>query len=283
MKERTASESDLDAMVSLATESQASPEQHIGYLGMTADSIRSDILGVENWVAHTTVLTDEQGSLAGWLLGEKDEQMDRAWWWGPFLGVAVSDTEADALYRLASQSVGASEQELAPDERNTRVAALALRHGFRGDEASAVLSYTGAGFGRCGGAVPLDDVHRGQVATLHDQLFPGTHTTGQTLVDADEPRLVVVADGRVVGYIAVEIHSDGTGYIDYLGVDPAWRQRGLGRRLVTDGTDLLLERQVASVHLTVREHNTAARSLYAALGFTHERLIRPFRKGFSLD
>lgn len=270
-------------MVRLASESQVSPEQHIGYLGSTADSIRSDILGVEHWVAHTAVLIGDGGGLAGWLLGEKDEQMDRVWWWGPFLHAGLTEDSADALYRLASQSVGASQQEMAPDDRNIRVTALALRNGFRGDEASAVLSYTGAGFGRRWRSVPLDDVHRGQVAALHDQLFPGTHTTGQSLVNAEDPRLVVVEDGRVAGYVAVEIHSDGTGYIDYLGVDPAWRRRGLGRRLVTDATDLLLARQAASVHLTVREHNTAARSLYAALGFTHERLIRPFRRGFALD
>jgi ribosomal protein S18 acetylase RimI-like enzyme len=283
MRERLASESDLDEMVRLATDSQVRPERHIGYLGVTADSIRSDIVGVEHWLAQTFVLIDERGTLAGWLLGEKDEQMGRVWWWGPFLGDGLSKDREDALYRAASQAVGVSQQELAPDERNMRVAGLALRNGFAGEEASAVLSYSGAGFGNWGASVQLEDVHRDQLATLHDRLFPGTHTTGRSLVEADEPRLVVVEGGLVVGYVAVEIHSDGTGYIDYLGVHPEWRRRGLGRRLVTDATDLLLERQATSVHLTVREHNTAARALYAALGFAHERLIRPFRKGFSLS
>jgi ribosomal protein S18 acetylase RimI-like enzyme len=282
METRISQESDLDEMVSLATESQVNPERHIGYLGVDGDSIRSDVLGVEQWSARTSVLVDDRGALAGWLLGEKDEEMDRVWWWGPFLCAGVPDDRADALYVHASESSGAAQQEMAPDDRNTRVSTLAMRCGFRADEASAVLSYAGAGFGRGGRTVPVEDVHHREVAALHDQLFPGTHTTGQSLVDADEPRLVVVEDGRVVGYVAVEVHSDGTGYIDYLGVHPEWRQRGLGRRLVTDATDLLLEMQAASVHLTVREHNTAARSLYAALGFTHERLIRPFRKGFSL-
>jgi ribosomal protein S18 acetylase RimI-like enzyme len=283
METRSARESDLEEMVRLAVESQASPEQHIGYLGLTEDSIRTDILGVDHWVAHTAVLVRPGGALAGWLLGEKDDPMDRVWWWGPFLRVEVPEDGADALYVLASQLLGSSQEEMAPDDRNSRVAALALRNGFRPDEASAVLSYTGEGFGGRGSTVPIDDADRSSVATLHDRLFPGTHTTGQSLVDSDEPRLVAVADGRVVGYVALEIHSDGTGYIDYLGVDPEWRRRGLGRRLVTDATDLLLERQATSVHLTVREHNTAARALYAALGFTHERLIRPFRNGFSLD
>ena len=282
MELRSSREDDLDEMVGLATHSQARPERHIGYLGMTAESIRADIVGVDRWQAHTAVVTADDGDVTGWLLGEKDEEMDRVWWWGPFLSDDVPDDLADGLYRLAAESVGAAEEEMAPDERNGTVATLALRNGFRRDEASAALSYVGAGFGRSGETAALNDSHRDEVASLHDRLFGATHTTGRALVVADDPRLVVIERGRVVGYVAGEIHSDGTGYIDYVGVDPAWRRRGLGRRLVTDVTDVLLELGAESVHLTVREHNIAARSLYEALGFTHERLIRPYRRGFSL-
>ena len=283
MQTRPAQERDLDRMVSLAVECQERPEHHIGYLGLSGDSIRADIVGVDRWVERTAVVVEAHNTCVGWLLGEKDDEMDRVWWWGPFLADGVTEDRADSLYVLASQLTGAAQEEMAPDDRNARVAALALRHGFRADEASAVLTYTGEGFGMRGGTAPLADVHRSSVVRLHDRLFPGTHTPGQSLVDSDEPRLVVVEDGQVRGYVAVETHSDGTGYIDYLGVDPAARRQGLGRRLVTDATDLLLESGVTSVHLTVREHNPAALSLYAALGFTHERLIRPYRRGFSLD
>lgn len=269
-------------MVLLATAFQAEPEDHIGYLGLDGDSIRADVLGVEAWVERTAVVVDDAGKLTGWLTGEKDEEMSRAWWWGPFLTDDGWEHVADELYACAAGAVDVAEEEMAPDDRNRRVGWLAERHGFQAEEASAVLSYVGDGFADAGTS-PLEDGTEEQVAALHDRLFPGTHTPGAVLVRSSDPRLVFVEDGRVIGYVAAEVHSDGTGYIDFLGVDPHARRQGVGRRLVIDATNLLLRSGVTSVNLTVREHNIAARALYDSLGFTHERLIRPFRKGFSLS
>lgn len=304
MRVRMAHSSDLEAMVLLAAALQAEPADHIGYLGLDGDSIRTDVLGVEAWVERTAVVVDDARKLAGWLTGEKDEEMNRAWWWGPFLTDDAWEHVADELYVCAAGAVDAAEEEMAPDDRNRRVGWLAQRHGFQAEEASAALSYIGDGFADAGavtleeasaalsyvgdgfvdaGAVPLEEGLSDQVVALHDRLFPGTHTTGAALVRSADPRLVFVESGVVVGYVAAEVHSDGTGYIDYLGVDPNARRQGVGRRLVMDATTLLLASGVASVHLTVREHNIAARSLYESLGFTHERLIRPFRKGFTLS
>ena len=283
MAVRAGAESDLDAMVTLAVTQQAVGAHHIGYLGLEVDSIRKDIVGVDGWIDRTAVVIDDDQQLAGWLWGEKDDDMDRVWWWGPFLTEQAWQQQPDALYRLASELVGGAEEEIAPDDRNVNVAELAERNGFRGEVASAVLSYTEAGFGRPTGVVAMEQEHRADVAVLHDRLFLGTHTPGATLVQSEDVRLVIVVAGEIVGYAAAEVQSDGSGYIDYLGVDPSHRRTGLGRRLVMGATDRLLGLGATSVNLTVREDNAAARTLYESLGFTQERLIRPFRKGFSLD
>lgn len=270
-------------MLLLAAAHQSRPEGHIGYLGVDASSIRADVLGVERWVERTAVVLDSGGDLAGWLLGEKDDAMNRAWWWGPFMTDGAWNHAGDELYLAADEMVDAAEQEMAPDDRNRSAAELATRNGFRGEVASAVLSYTGLAFGASGGTTEMAREHHRAVAGLHDRLFPGTHTTGEALVVADALRLVVVENARVVGYVAAEIHSDDSGYIDYLGVEPGLQRRGIGRRLVMEATDRLLGEGVSSVNLTVRENNAPARALYASLNFTHERLVRPYRKGFTLD
>lgn len=189
---------------------------------------------------------------------------------------------ADEMYRLLRVVVAADTEELAPDDRNSWVAACAARWGFRGEEASAVLRYTGSGFGE-GAGMPLAGRHAARVEALHDRLFPGTHTPGRMLVQSTEPRLVCLDGEEVVGYVAAEIQSDGSGYIDFLGVHPDHRRRGIGRALVQASADRLLDLGASSVNLTVRESNAAARALYGSLGFTEERVIRPFRKGFSLE
>ncbi|HSJ28487.1 MAG TPA: GNAT family N-acetyltransferase [Acidimicrobiia bacterium] len=278
---RPAVTADLDAMVALAARLQARPERHIGYLGVDPESIRSDVADVDDWVARTVVL-DDAGTLAGWILAETDSDMGRTWWWGPFAVDGADDRTLDLLYQRAS-AAGSPEEEMAPDDRNRQAARLAERNGFRGETASAVLRYEGAGFGGTGGTRQLQAGDRAAVAALHDRLFPGTHSPGRLLVASEDPRLVAVVDGEVAGYVAIELHSDRSGYIDYLGVDAAFRRRGIARRLVMDATDRLLESGAGSVNLTVRESNAAARRLYESIGFAHERLVRPYRKGFSLE
>jgi ribosomal protein S18 acetylase RimI-like enzyme len=202
---------------------------------------------------------------------------------GPLRGGPDWDDTADSLYESVRAVVDVAEEEMAPDTRNELAAAFALRHGFHAERASAVLSYHGSGWGNGNGAVALEAELADRVASLHDALFPNTHTTGTSLVASDDIRLVVVEDGEFKGYVAAEIHSDGTGYIDYLGVDPASQRKGIGARLVQGAVDALLAAGASSAHLTVRESNHAARALYASLGFTEERVIRPYRKNFSLE
>ena len=92
----------------------------------------------------------------------------------------------------------------------------------------------------------------------------------------------VQVDGATAGYVAFEIQADGTGYIDYLGVKPDARRRGLARALVADACRELAAEGVQRVHLTVRADAPCAVDLYRSVGFTEERVIAPSRYGFTL-
>ena len=75
---------------------------------------------------------------------------------------------------------------------------------------------------------------------------------------------VAVDDDRVVGYIAFENIVD-EGSITELAVDPEYRRKGVGRKLV----ELMLTsvEGVKTVCLEVRASNVPAISLYKAMGF----------------
>ncbi len=127
---------------------------------------------------------------------------------------------------------------------------------------------------------------RESVIALHEELFANAHLNGRQLVDKIGPkqyRSVCLADGRIVGYVATEIQPDDAALIDFVGVAPADQGQGFGRDLVADAVNMLLANGASRCFLTVRENNTPARRLYAGLGFEQERLLRPFRKGFTLD
>lgn len=88
---------------------------------------------------------------------------------------------------------------------------------------------------------------------------------GSVLVVEDGATGTMVAFCRVVGYQT----ADGTpaGEIRLLGVDPAWRGRGLGRAVTAWGVDTLRDRGAEAVVLAVEGENASALRLYERLGF----------------
>jgi ribosomal protein S18 acetylase RimI-like enzyme len=159
----------------------------------------------------------------------------------------------------------------------------ARRLGFHEETPAAVLSRFDVEADGGTSTEPLTVDRAGDVAELHDSIFVGTHTPGSKLVAAEGTRIrTAQLAGATVGYIAYEIQPDGTGYIDYLGVKPGLRRRGLGRALVDDACRDLASKGLPAVHLTVRVDATGAIDLYRGLGFIQERLIVPCRSGFTL-
>ena len=276
---------ELTTLGALAAPLQQRPETHVVYLGTDPDGIVSE-LGETTWSDVSAVAVDGD-TVVGWMIGDVDPDMGRVWWLGPF--VACDDWEAVATELLATARrqlpPGVGEEEMSVDERFERFRVWATSHGFVEEEGSYVLQLEGAL--EPGNAVirEISAADRDAVALLHEELFPGTHTTGADLVashDERHRRLVAEVEGDVVAYIAVERQADGSGYIDFLGVAPAARRCGLGGDLVRAGVAELQRLDVTGVGLTVRVGNQGARELYRSLGFEEERVAIPLRRGFGL-
>jgi GNAT superfamily N-acetyltransferase len=289
MELRRAVEPDRPVLAVLAAGQQRRPERHIAYLGDDADVIAAEMVEEdEDWTAVSAV-AEHGGRPIGWLMGSVDPEMGRVWWFGPFADVDDDrwPSVAGALYEHARRLLPSSvdEEELGPDSRHVALIEWAQARGFDVDPGSAVLTLTGVIEGP---SIAVRPVVPGDadVVRLHDELFPGTHTTGAALMagaDDRHVRLVAEVDGSFVGYVAVELQPDGGGYVDYLGVEPSARRRGYGAELVRAGVAALREIGAGDVHLTVREANEGARALYVGLGFDEQRIIVPLRKGFRLQ
>lgn len=279
---------DLDEVARRVAELQRDPEQYVCYLSTEPAAIAAELGELPGGPAATVVAVSG-GRPVGLLAADHDTDPPRVWWHGPFVwGGEGWRGVADRLYASARRRLPpqVTQEELGPDDRSVRIAAFARAHGFAADAAAAVLVL----------AAPFPDPHPGTVvpttvadhaelARLHDDLFPGSASTGAELVDPDDPDRVALAvrrAGGLAGYVVVERQADGGGYIDLVGVRPDLRGRGLGRALVLAGVGWLHERGCAPVSLTVREDLRAPRALYESVGFVEERTIRPWRKGFSL-
>lgn len=288
---------ELAGLAELIAAQQSDPRGHVAYLAEDAASIAADLAALEPLGLEGVLVGVADGRIVGALGAEWDAEPPRAWWHGPFVAAGDWDEVADRLLAAGQAMLPESvtEQELAPDDRNTRLAALARRHGFTAEEASVVLARSLDGLTGDEGARhapgppirPLESLppdRRAAVAALHDRLFSGAHTAGSRLAEGTDRLVLVAGDPDVVGYVAAERQSDGSGYIDFLGVDEAARGAGVGRALV-DRACLELARRYGCprAHLTVRESLGAARRVYERCGFVEERVVRPWRRGFTLS
>jgi ribosomal protein S18 acetylase RimI-like enzyme len=276
---------DIDALAAFAAPLQSDPSSHIVFLGVDDVSIAAEIREA-TW-ADVSIVAHVDGELVGWMIGDVDPAIGRVWWLGPYVQADGWEAIADGLLAACRRQlpVTITQEEIAVDERFTRCRVWAETMGFTAEEGSLVLNLDDDLAPPTTSVRELAVDDHAAVSALHESLFPGTHTTGAQLVAGQDPthlRLVVDHGGRVGGYIAVEIQPDGHGYIDYLGVDPDVRRRGLGGELVRAGVAELRRLGASTVGLTVRQGSAGARELYASLGFDEERLIIPLRRGFTL-
>lgn len=286
---RLAKQDDLHRIASFVAEVQFDPDRHCVYLGLDESSIAADIAGLDGWTKTTIIAEDDHG-IAGVLVPDVDDEMGRVWWWGPFAKRDRWAEIADALYRSSRQQLPSmiDEEEVVADAESSLLPAWAGRHGFIPNEASVLLRleedrFDGSSSPSAMVIRPAEPNDFAIIASLHNAAFPSTHSTAEALMRSDHPRMVAEHERAVVGYVAYEVQSDGTGYIDYLAVDPAARGAGVGGQLVCSACTDLFARDVAFVHLTVRAGNAAARALYRRVGFHDERIAVPYRRGFDLD
>lgn len=289
-------EHDDHDVIAYVAAAQADATRHVTYIGIDPSTVRAELAAVEMWRGRTWVARDG-GRVTGVLTADLDTALGRLWWLGPWAD--DRDTGLALLRQAAAAAArGVAEREFAPDERNSWLAGIAIELGYTAEVPSAVMVAELSRTDTDGSVSTWVDEHdlppaaadvralepedRDDVARLHDHLFAGTHTRGRDLV-RDDATLVLVAGDDPLGYVATQVQADGTLYIDFLGVDPAARGRGLGRALIAAAVTRAAGAGAPSASLTVRTGNRHARALYTSLGFTQERLIAPYRRGFTRD
>jgi ribosomal protein S18 acetylase RimI-like enzyme len=284
----------LDDAVALVARRQEGPDTYVPYLSSAPQAIATELADLEpDGLRGTLTAVDRGGMLIGLLGAEHSHDPPRVWWHGPYVDDHPDpDPVVDRLYEEARRRLPphVTQEEIACDDRSGFLPAFARRHGFVPEEASVLLERS---LGSVGAPTEADDdvdvrvpsgEERMAAARLHDELFPGTHSSGEHALRTDRDRVAVVAvvDREVVGYVVADVQDDG-GYLDFVGVAEPLRGRGIAERMVRGACRILgEEHRCAKVDLTVRVSNTAARRLYGRLGFAEVRCLQPWRKGFTL-
>jgi len=120
------------------------------------------------------------------------------------------------------------------------------------DEAAVVALWQ-----RCGLTRPWNDPHKDirRKLAVRPDLF-----------------LVAKTDGAVVGTVMVG-YDGHRGWINYLGVDPACRRRGIGRALMDEAERLLRVEGCPKINLQVRTSNSEAIEFYRRIGYAMDDVV----------
>lgn len=101
---------------------------------------------------------------------------------------------------------------------------------------------------------------------------------------ADPHRVLLVAeeDGEIVGHAQGRLNKGGYGWLDFMGVSPGHRRRGVGRALLKGFIDVSRKGGCTKVSLNTAPCLKPAIKLYAEMGFVPEGYMRNHMHGLDL-
>ena len=87
-----------------------------------------------------------------------------------------------------------------------------------------------------------------------------------------ETPLIALAGARAVGFAALRLvpcifYAETHAELTELYIDPGWRRRGIGRRLIALAEKLALEGGAADLIILTGDDNVPAQALYRSLGY----------------
>ncbi|HIG98996.1 MAG TPA: GNAT family N-acetyltransferase [Thermoplasmata archaeon] len=126
----------------------------------------------------------------------------------------------------------------------------------------------------------LDDFER--IIELEHLCFPREHAYSRRqlrylLTKANSTVLVETIDALVRGFLII-LYRRGTTVagIETINVDPAFRKKGIGLRLLSAAEELLRKKEIRKIRLEVAITNTAAITLYEHAGFHQAMLLKKY-------
>jgi ribosomal-protein-alanine N-acetyltransferase len=130
---------------------------------------------------------------------------------------------------------------------------------------------------RSADALPISRMSK--ILIEHDLPWSWTEGRVRRAIRDAETAVIVARDGRRLAGFAIMQFADVHAHLNLLAVAPAYRGRGLGRKLVDWLEACARTAGVFDVRLELRANNDRARAFYERLGFTETGRVPAYYAG----
>lgn len=275
----------IDQITEFIYELNNSSRHHIGYCSKVKSEIKAEIIELIEDGSNFFAVYSECKLVAVIGYEKYDETVEV---WGPFVLEKDSDN-MDAVEEVSHMlwnemlnfiNDNSLKYYLHCNSENTFVKNFASEKGFKVITEGQTMSLNLEKLD-----IPIfenisiaSEKHFTDFETLHDTIFPGTYYSGKEIIELlDQENILLIAeeDNKVIGYIYAKINSEiDDVYIDFIGVDSNYREKGYGKKLLYSALKIFKENGVKTLLLWVDKKNEAAIKLYKSIGFaTVDNLI----------
>ena len=223
------------------------------------------------------ILALQEDELVGAMGCEFDEELGRAWLYGPHVIAPDWELVADELYNHLLEALPTSIRQWNAylNVENQRGRHFYTRRDFlERPDLSFDFSITAAERipAMQTGCIQLDQSQADSFTVLYEALFPSAYYSASRLLrmlGTSHQVLVIAEQDHVLGFAVLFLDEQHTtGEIQFLGVKPDCQRRGYGRRLLLASIDWFFDvTGVQRVTLNVNAENEHARHLYESAGF----------------
>jgi ribosomal-protein-alanine N-acetyltransferase len=97
--------------------------------------------------------------------------------------------------------------------------------------------------------------------------------------------LIAEINGKVIGYVVGNMRNDFEGHILAIAVDPDYKKRGVGTKLMEAIINVLKDKGAARVRVELKLYNTDAKKFYSSLGFKESHIAKGYyrMRGYNED
>jgi ribosomal protein S18 acetylase RimI-like enzyme len=125
---------------------------------------------------------------------------------------------------------------------------------------------------------PIEDADVAAVVTLW-QICGLTRPWNDPAADIAQARrgtnsaILAGRDGDAIVATVMVGHDGHSGWVYYVAVDPAHRQKGYGRVIMEAAEDWLHQARIEKMQLMVRPDNTAVHAFYESIGYGEQKRV----------